>query len=147
LSLADLRGSRAARGLFWAAALFAFVMAILPHPPNIPLHPSDKIQHVTAFAVLAALGAWAYPSARLRALALRLSLFGALIEIVQAIPVLHRDSDVVDWIADTLACSLVLLLIWWRWRRHESAAASALRPAARAPISRGDLTRDEHDPV
>jgi len=46
-----------------------------------------------------------------------LSLFGAFIELVQAIPVLHRDSDVLDWVADTVAASLVLLGIsWWRSR-------------------------------
>jgi hypothetical protein len=42
-------------------------------------------------------------------------LFGAVIEVVQAIPMLHRDSDVMDWIADTAAVLVVLLLIrWWR---------------------------------
>ena len=111
--------SRVAKPLFFAAALFAFVMAVLPHPPDLPGHPSDKIQHVTAFATLAALGAWAFPRLRPLSLIVRLSLFGALIEVVQAIPALHRDSDVLDWIADTIACSLVLLGIrWWLARRN-----------------------------
>jgi VanZ family protein len=117
LSIAALRGSRVARGLFWAAALFAFVMAVLPHPPDLIFHPSDKIQHVTAFAVLGALAAWAFPLTALPALVVRLSLFGALIELCQAIPALNRDSDPIDWIADTLACVLVLLLVAWRRRR------------------------------
>lgn len=56
---------RLARPLFWAAALFAFVMAILPHPPQFPGEPQDKILHVTAFATLALLGSWAYPRAKL----------------------------------------------------------------------------------
>lgn len=112
------QGSRSSRGLFWAAAAFAFVMAVLPHPPELPGHPQDKVQHVAAFATLAALGAWAYPRMLLTSLLVRLSLFGAVIEAVQAIPVLHRDSDVLDWIADTLAAGLVLLAIaWWRRRR------------------------------
>jgi len=105
------------RLLFWAAAIFAFVMAVLPHPPHLPIEPNDKIQHVAAFATLGALGAWAYAHAALLQLLLRLSLFGAAIELVQAIPALHRDSDVKDWIADTLACGLVLLTIWWRRSR------------------------------
>jgi len=112
-------GGRLARFLFFAAALFAFVMAVLPHPPDLPGHPSDKIQHVTAFATLAALGAWAFPRLRPLSLIFRLSLFGAAIEIVQAIPALHRDSDVLDWLADTIACTLVLLAIrWWLGRRR-----------------------------
>lgn len=110
------KGSRSVRATFWGAALFAFVMAVLPHPPGLPLHPSDKVQHVTAFAVLGLLGARAFPATALGALVVRLSLFGAAIELFQAIPALHRDSDVLDWIADTLACGLVLLLVAWRRR-------------------------------
>ncbi|HEX6742048.1 MAG TPA: VanZ family protein [Sphingomicrobium sp.] len=106
------------RLLFWAAAAFAFVMAVIPHPPHLPGEPSDKVQHIAAFATLGLLGAWAYARARLLSIAIGLSLFGALIELVQAIPALHRDSDVVDWIADTIACAAVLLLVrWWRRRR------------------------------
>jgi hypothetical protein len=110
-------GTRAAKALFWVAAAFAFVMAVLPHPPELPGEPSDKIQHVTAFAVLGLLGAWAFPKLRPLALVVRLSLFGAAIELAQAIPSLHRDSDVLDWIADTAACAMVLLAIY-RWRRR-----------------------------
>ena len=111
--LADWRGSRTSRALFWAAFGFAFVMAVLPHPPAIPGAPNDKLQHVTAFAALALLGSFAYPAAPLGRLLVRLSLFGALIELVQAIPSLHRDSDVWDWLADTIAAGAVLLLVGW----------------------------------
>ena len=45
--------------------------------------------------------------------AARLSLFGAVIEIIQMIPVLNRDADVVDWLADTAAALVVLLLVAW----------------------------------
>lgn len=91
-------------------------MAVLPHPPRLPGDPSDKVLHVTAFATLGFLGAFAYPAASLLRLLVPLSLFGALIEAVQAIPALNRDSDVVDWIADTLAAGVALLLIRWLWR-------------------------------
>lgn len=110
------------RLLFGAAALFAFGMAILPHPPELPGNPSDKLQHVAAFATLSVLGAWAYVETSIFQLLVGLSAFGALIEFVQAIPALHRDSDVKDWIADTLACGLVLLLVrWLRTRRQRQA--------------------------
>jgi hypothetical protein len=98
---------------FWAALLFAFVMAIIPHPPELPGAPSDKIQHVSAFAVLGALGFLAYPKSGPLSLGIGLSLFGALIEMVQAIPSLGRDSDMLDWIADTLAAGLILVLLHW----------------------------------
>ncbi len=111
-----MRASPAARTAFWAAALFAFVMAVLPHPPEVPGHPNDKIQHVIAFATLALLGSFAYPRTALTKLLIRLSFFGALIEVVQAIPALHRDSDFFDWLADTIAAATVLLLVYWSRR-------------------------------
>ena len=118
MKLSDWRGSRVAQLLFWAAASFAFVMAILPQPPAVPGAPNDKVQHIAAFATLALLGGFAFPATALWRLLISLSIFGALIEIVQAIPALHRDSDVLDWLADTVAVIVVLLLVrWWRQRR------------------------------
>ena len=117
MKLAEWRASRSARAVFWAAAGFAFVMAVLPHPPQVPGEPNDKVQHVVAFATLALLGSFAYPRTSLLKLLVSLSLFGALIEVVQAIPALQRDSDVLDWLADTAAAAAVLLLVrWWRSR-------------------------------
>jgi hypothetical protein len=117
VKIADWRGSGAARSLFWAAAAFAFVMAVLPHPPDIPGNPNDKLQHIAAFGTLALFGGFAFPATAPLQLLLRLSLFGAFIEVVQAIPVLHRDSDVWDWAADTIAVIVVLLLVrLWRKR-------------------------------
>ena len=107
------------RLLFWGAALFALVMALLPHPPQVPGHPSDKVQHMVAFAALGTLGTLAYARVSAVRLILGLSLFGALIEVAQAIPMLHRDSDPLDWLADTVACGLVILALrWWRGQRH-----------------------------
>ena len=117
MKLAEWEASRTVKALFWAAACFAFVMAVLPHPPRLPVEPNDKIQHMIAFATLALLGSFAYPQTALWKLLIRLSLFGAAIEAFQAIPALHRDSDVLDWIADTVAVAVVLLAIGW-WRRR-----------------------------
>lgn len=95
-------------------------MAVLPHPPEVPGEPSDKVEHIIAFATLAALGSFAFPRAPLLRLLAGLSLFGALIEVVQAIPVLQRDADAMDWVADTVAAGVVLVLVWLR-RRAASA--------------------------
>jgi VanZ family protein len=101
---------RVLRLLFWGAAIFAFVMAILPKPPHLPTDPPDKIQHIIAFLTLAGLAGAAYPRASLVRIGVALSAFGAVIEIVQAVPMLHRDSELLDWAADTAAAALMLLL-------------------------------------
>jgi VanZ family protein len=131
LRLAEWRASLTARATFWAAAAFALVMAALPHPPRVPGEPNDKVEHIIAFATLAVLGSFAYPRAALLRLLASLSLFGALIEVVQAIPVLHRDSDVMDWLADTAAAAVVLTFVWWRRRAANASAIAAA--ASRSP--------------
>jgi peptidoglycan/LPS O-acetylase OafA/YrhL len=98
-------------GLFLAALVFTLVMAWLPHPPSVPGNPNDKIQHIAAFTCLSLLGAMAFPAFPLARLGERLSFLGAIIEVVQAIPALHRDCDIRDWIADTLAVVVALFVV------------------------------------
>lgn len=100
--------TRLLRFAFWAALVFAFVMAVLPQPPRVPGDPPDKILHIIAFAVLAALASAAYRRTSKLALFAGLALLGAVIELVQTVPSLHRDGDVVDWMADIVAAGLVL---------------------------------------
>jgi len=101
------------RFAFWAAVVLAFTMAVIPQPPQLPGAPSDKIQHIAAFVVLGGLATFAYPRTSPVYLGTGLSLFGAFIELVQYIPALHRDSDPIDWIADTAAAALVLIFLHW----------------------------------
>jgi hypothetical protein len=109
------------RVIFWAAMAFAFVMALLPQAPQLPGSPSDKVQHILAFAVLAGLGSAGYRSTPLLTLLIGISLFGALVELLQAIPALHRHSDPVDWLTDTVAVAAVLTGIrLWRGKAKMS---------------------------
>ena len=121
LSQRPSRLTALARLAFWAATVFAFVMATLPHPLALPASPSDKVQHIIAFTVITALCVVAYAGEAWWKILLRLSAFGALIEVVQAIPMLHRDSDVRDWLADTAAIGVVLIVYGvWRSRAARS---------------------------
>jgi hypothetical protein len=104
------------RTAFWCAALFALVMASLPHPPSLPGTPSDKIQHIIAFVSLTGLAAFAYPASRLATIFLALAGFGGAIELVQAIPALHRDASLLDWLADVSAVAVTLAVVA-AWRR------------------------------
>lgn len=113
---------RAARIAFVFCACFAFVMAASPTPPSIPGEPPDKIMHMVAFATLGALAAAGFRRIGVAPLFLGLTAFGALIELVQAIPLLHRDSDVVDLLADMAAAFPALALVRWLAIRLERQA-------------------------
>lgn len=111
------RLARPAAVLFWLALAFAVTMALLPHPPALPIDRfGDKFEHMLAFATLTALGLVAFPAQPPLRLAERLSFVGALIEVGQSIPALHRDCDIRDWVADTLAI-LAVVAIFRAWRR------------------------------
>ena len=117
------------RLLFWGALVLAIVMALLPHPPHTPLDSfGDKVEHATAFAAMGLLGSLGYPRLPLPRLGERLSFLGALIELCQSIPALHRDCDVLDWLADTAALVVVLGLV--AFMRARRARRSACAPAA-----------------
>lgn len=98
--------------LFWAALVFAVTMALLPYPPHIPSDRlGDKANHMIAFAVLTVLATAAFPAMPRWQRAERLSFLGALIEVAQAIPALHRDCDIRDWVADTAAIVVLTLIV------------------------------------
>ena len=112
----------ARRLAFWSAAVFAFVMAVIPHPPELPGEPNDKIQHMVAFATLGLLAGWGYARTPVLRLLVGLSIYGAVIELVQALPALNRDSDVKDWVVDTIACGIVLSIVAWQRSRRSRAS-------------------------
>jgi VanZ family protein len=94
--------------LFWAALLAALFMALDPHPPHLPIDQyGDKFEHMLAFGVLTVLAQLSFIGTPRWRIAERLSFFGALIEVAQSLPVLHRDCDIRDWIADTVMIIIV----------------------------------------
>ena len=95
---------------FWVCLASALTLALLPHPPHFR-EVGDKAQHMLAFGTLAFLGAFAFPHYPKPRLAERLSFLGALVEVLQSIPSLHRDCDINDWLADTFAIVAVLLVL------------------------------------
>lgn len=106
---------------FAAALLLTLLMAWLPHPPLVPWHEDDKLWHMLAFVTLSLLAGIAFPAVPLARIGERLSFLGAVIEIVQSIPALHRDCDIRDWIADTcaIAATLAIAAGLRRLRRRE----------------------------
>lgn len=96
---------------FWAALIFAFVMAVLPKPPALPGDPGDKVQHIIAFVVLTGLARLAYPRVRAVTLLLAFAGFGALIEFAQMLPALGRTAALDDWLADVAATAVMLAVL------------------------------------
>ena len=108
---------RFARAVFFAAVAFTFYSAVTPPKNAVQLVPWDKAEHFIAFYGLTGLAVAAFPRAGLLLIAASLSAFGALIEGVQGLPIVNRDMDFWDWVADTVAITAALspmLLVWWR---------------------------------
>jgi hypothetical protein len=97
--------------VFAAALLLTLVMAWLPHPPHVPWQEDDKLWHCIAFVTLSLLACLAFPATALARIGERLSFLGAVIEVVQSIPALHRDCDVYDWIVETIAIVAALAVV------------------------------------
>ncbi len=105
---------RAIRPLLFLATAFTLFMALQPHPPALPIDRfGDKFEHSLAFLVLAFLARFSFRRLSFWLLLEHMSFFGALIEVCQSYPPLHRDCDPRDWVADTIAAGVALLLAHW----------------------------------
>ena len=124
--MTSARFEQVARLLFWLALAGAVVLALMPQPPQLPTDRfGDKFNHMLAFATLAALAGLGWPRAEKLRVVERLSFLGALIEVAQAMPVLHRDCDIRDWAADTVAIVATTVLVAALTRRRGVAASGA----------------------
>jgi hypothetical protein len=72
----------------------------------------DKLNHATAFAVLAIVGCLGWPMQRVR-LIVFLFILGAAIEVLQGTQLVARDRDLFDWIADCAGASCGLIIAAW----------------------------------
>jgi VanZ family protein len=107
---------------FWAALLVCFILAVIP-PTDVG--PSDKLQHVFAFAVLTGLALAAHRPARPLILFASMGAFGGMIEIAQGLSFVGRDADLMDWLVDMAAVASVL------------AAHAMIRPLLRGASAAG----------
>ena len=108
---------RVAQFVFWLTLVFTFVEAVMPPRHALPLFPWDKAEHFAAFYILTLMAMTAFPRRSLILIAAALSAFGASVELVQALPIVNRDCDFWDWVADTVAVAAALVpvtLVWWR---------------------------------
>ncbi|RYD99286.1 MAG: hypothetical protein EOP61_14710 [Sphingomonadales bacterium] len=96
--------------VFWTVLAFVYAIAIMPSPDAPDLGAGDKVNHIAAFLTLSFLGRAGYRFRPVWQLAIGLSLFGALIELTQSIPILRRDGNISDWAADSAAIIVALAI-------------------------------------
>lgn len=114
------------RGAFWCALLFAYVCAVIPGGPEIG--NSDKDGHVLTFVTLSFIARLGWSRRSAIAIAVALVVFGIFIELSQATPIVHRDADVWDVVADLVGVIVGLVI--------GSLALIVVRRRSRAPQSR-----------
>ena len=88
--------------VFVAATAFTLYAAVAPGDDTAGLIPWDKAKHFIVFYGLTFLATTALPKSRFLKIGLVLLGFGIAIEILQGLPIVGRDADVFDIVADTL---------------------------------------------
>ncbi len=117
--------NRIAVATFFLALVVTLVFAWTPHPPVLIAY--DKAQHGLTFIVLAIFGRIAFRDVPWQFLGLSLAALGAVIEIIQAFPQLHRTCDVYDWYANVAAILLGLTLHTMVALWHSAAEEASVR--------------------
>ena len=114
-------------GLWWLAVLVVVVLSLVPPPPmELPRH-GDKVEHLLAYALLAAAAVQVWRPGRPLLLAgLGLVLMGVLLEFAQGGLTATRQADPFDALANTVGVLLGLataatplrdVLLRWSGRR------------------------------
>ena len=81
------------------------VLTLAPDDAGAVRFANDKIEHLAAFFVLAIIGMKGWSERPLR-LGICLLAVGAAIEVLQATPLIHRDAEFLDWLADAIGTGL-----------------------------------------
>jgi VanZ family protein len=104
-------------GLWWLAVAVVVVLSLVPPPPmELPRH-GDKIEHLLAYAALAAAAVQVWrPGRPLLLVGLGLVLMGVLLEFAQGALTATRQADPADALANALGVLLGLLTVFTPWR-------------------------------
>ena len=127
------QGPRAWRAAFWLLAAAVGLLALMPAPPDAASLGWDKLNHLAAFAALAAcavLGWRQAPPLRRVLLLAALLVYGAAIELLQT-QVPNRSAEWADLLADALGIAAGAgLAAWWLRRRGDRGSPQSPPPAS-----------------
>jgi len=105
--------------VFVAASIFTLYAALAPGDDTAGLIPWDKAKHFIVFYGLTFLATVALPKSRPWKIGTVLLAFGVAIEILQGLPIVHRDASWFDLLADGCGISAAYgPMIAVRWRRR-----------------------------
>jgi VanZ family protein len=113
LALPPLR----AAALVWASAMLFVIFTFAPALGNIAMPPWDKLAHAGYFGGVAALLLIGLTAERAMLAFLLTSLAGMADEIHQ-MSVPGRQADVMDWLTDTAAAALAILMMRYLAKRR-----------------------------
>lgn len=116
-ALKSLRRPRLWLGLWWLAIVAIVAVCLVPAPdlPTVPGN-ADKLEHLLAFALLAAVAVQLYATRRALVLVgCGLVLLGIAIELAQGAFTSTRSMDGWDAVADALGVVLGLATVWTPW--------------------------------
>lgn len=96
---------------FWTlVAIVGMFMLVELAPKEDGLKYLDKIQHALIFLILSISGYLAFKQ-KMWAITLGLTIFGAIIEVLQATLTITRTGDVYDWLADIAGLLIGLMIV------------------------------------
>jgi len=95
-----------------AVAITVYFAFVAPSAPAELERLGDKTIHMLTFTVLTVLGRLAFPQTSSMAIVVGLALFGGGIELVQGLPWLGRDRELLDFVADCVGILSTVIIIW-----------------------------------
>ncbi|HEY8666881.1 MAG TPA: VanZ family protein [Tepidisphaeraceae bacterium] len=108
---------RSSRSLFLLLLVYWLTIFVLTHTPaeDLPrVEINDKLEHFLAYGLLGGLlylCFWSIspPRRDMSWIVLLIGMsYGALDEIIQMIPILHRSAEIADWMADTTGLAIAV---------------------------------------
>lgn len=97
--------------IFWTlVTIVGMFMLIELAPKENPIKHLDKIQHALVFLIISVAGCLAFKN-KISLLIVGLTIFGAVMEVLQATLTTTRTGDIKDWLADIAGILIGLMIV------------------------------------